>query len=157
MGQTSRRDDDAGGASGRRGDDAPGRRRDDETLGGHDDGQTWTSVDAWLLAATSSAAEGCTLTDLVATADGINHAVPSTAELADSLAHLIGSGMLLWHGDRLLLTPAGRAIHRSWRHGLFSWSKALMPRLRTVPRVRGDLPFGTGELDAARAAYRARH
>ena len=124
---------------------------------GRPDAKDWTQVDAWILAATSSAAQGCTLTDLVATADGINHAVPSTAEIADSLAHLIGSGLLLWDGDHILLTPAGRAMRRSWRQGLFSWSKALLPRLRTVPRVRGDLPFGDAEIDAARAAYLARH
>jgi hypothetical protein len=124
---------------------------------GRPDDQGWTSVDAWILAATSSAAQGCTLTDLVATTDGINHAVPSTAELAESLAYLIGSGLLLWDGGHVLLTPAGRAIRRSWRRGLFSWSKALLPRLRTVPRVRGDLPFGDAEIDAARAAYLARH
>ena len=111
----------------------------------------WRMSDAWLLAASSDTKQGAALTDLLATADGISHAIPTRDELASSLGALIGAGLVEVVDHRFRTTSAGRTIKRHWKGGLFGWSTSIMPHLQTLERPSSQYPITDEEV---RTAYR---
>jgi hypothetical protein len=74
---------------------------------------TFTSTDTWMMLALlfSSAKNGVTLRDLIATADYLNHAIPTYDELAGSLLHLRRAGYAIKRGDRYCATPVIRSYY----------------------------------------------
>lgn len=113
----------------------------------------WSWSDAWVLAASPGDPDGCSLSDLIRTADGINHAIVTRDELADGLGALLAAGLVEVRGDRIRTTPAGQAIKNYWRRGLFGWRKSLLPRLRKIPRPAARFEISPADYEAAVAAY----
>ena len=71
----------------------------------------WTFSDAWVLTAVAISEAPCALTDLVAAADGINHAILLDAEVERAVSKLMGSGLVDVTPDLVLdLTPTGSAL-----------------------------------------------
>lgn len=54
----------------------------------------WDSIDAWVLAAIGVHRRRCTLVELIASADWINHAVLLEGEVNSALGKLVGSGLV---------------------------------------------------------------
>lgn len=73
----------------------------------------FTSTDAWIMLSLllGPADSGSTLRELIATADYINHAVPTYVELADSLQRLRQAGCVIKQADRYCATPAIRSAY----------------------------------------------
>ncbi len=118
-----------------------------------DPGGEWTWSDAWVLAATPDASTGCSLSDLIRTADGINHAIVTLDELAGGLGALLAAGLVDVQGDLIRTTEAGQRVKKHWKNGLFGWSRSLLPRLRKIPRPAERFEISPAEYDAAVAAY----
>jgi len=124
---------------------------------GEDSATTWTWADAWLLAATADSRRGCSLSELIGTADAINHAIPTRDELATSLGSLRSAGLVELMEGRFRTTAKGKSVKKHWQGGLFGWSKSLLPHLEKVPRLRADLPLTGSEVRAAYVEYTQRH
>jgi hypothetical protein len=104
--------------------------------------------DAWILLAISYAdqPQGAELPEIVATADGINHAIPSATELDGALNRLLAAGLIRRHKDAIAVTAAGStAVKKASgrRKSLYGTSEDLGkllacpccgPRLRSVRR-----------------------
>lgn len=113
----------------------------------------WAWSDAWVLAAAPDTPTGCSLSDLIRTADGINHAIVTLDELADGLGALLAAGLLEVRGDHFRTTAAGQAIKKHWKGGLFGWSRTVLPHLRTLPRPRERFEISRADYDAAVTKY----
>jgi hypothetical protein len=60
---------------------------------------------------------GASLADVLAAADFLHHAVPSRAELEESMRRLAGAGLLVVEDDLIEVAPAGEQL---WRTRPFS-------------------------------------
>jgi hypothetical protein len=95
----------------------------------------WTITDAWVLSSIEGTGpdDGYTLVQIIAKADGINHAILTEQEFSRAVPRLIAAGLIgadpdadcYWH------TEAGQALRRRWisRGGLFSWIDVVLPAL----------------------------
>src|SRR4051794_4045417 len=54
----------------------------------------WDFADVWLLAAIGVYARPCTLSEVVASADWINHAILLESEVEEGLGRLLGAGLV---------------------------------------------------------------
>ncbi len=116
----------------------------------------WTWSDAWVLAATTDSRRGCSLSELIGVADGINHAIPTRDELAAAIGALRAAGLLKVEDDRFVLTPDGKALKKYWKGGLFNWSETLLPRLAVLPRTDEQFPLTDEDVHAAYLTYTRR-
>jgi hypothetical protein len=93
--------------------------------------------DAWVFAAIAHDGPPAahTLTELIAIADGINHAVPIEAEFTQAIGRLLAAGLIGAdpEADRYWPTEAGADIRERWRHGAFGWIDAIPPQLQRLP------------------------
>src|SRR5262245_34062215 len=99
----------------------------------------WGMADAWLLAAisrarTDPAGDGATLTAVIVTAEGINHATPTREEAELAIRRLLGAGLIVVDStaSHFRVTDAAQRVLRRWRHGMFGWIDALPPGLRRL-------------------------
>jgi hypothetical protein len=96
----------------------------------------WTFSDAWILAAlavTDTPDRDTTLAELMAAADGVNHAYPTDPEIQQAVARLTGTGLLTAGPDTFRLTEAGRAFVARRRGGAFGQVDSLLALLGAVP------------------------
>ncbi len=121
----------------------------------------WTDSDAWVFAAIANDRPPAThtLTELIAIADGINHAVLMEAEFTQAIGRLLAAGLIGAdpEADRYWPTAAGASIRERWRHGLFGWIDAIPPQLQRLGKPRDtswSLP--EGKFDQAVQDYLAR-
>lgn len=122
------------------------------------DQSSWTFADAWVLTAVAISQAPCTLTELVATADGINHAILLDAEVDGAVGKLLGSGLLDVTPDLAFgLTPKGSAlVHR--RHGtLFTQVDSVTSVLASVTVRDQEFSLPPGAMQLAVDAYLDRH
>jgi hypothetical protein len=112
----------------------------------------WQLSDAWVFAAIEgrSVEDGYSLTQIIAKADGINHAILEEDEFTRAIPRLVNAGLVGadLDADRYWHTDAGHDLYarRMKRHGLFGWTEALPPALRRLgPPQDGTwvLPHGT--------------
>ena len=103
----------------------------------------WT--DAWIFASlNTSAAEqpGVALAELIATADYLNHAIPTLRELRSSLQTLHAHGLVEPREKKVALTPHGTTIYTKGlakRGGLFSIVDNMLNALNS-PRAKHPQP-----------------
>ncbi len=118
---------------------------------------TWDFSDAWFLAALGQfGLQGCALTELIGTADALNHAVPTVDEAAQSLGRPIASGLANAVDGRFSATPEGLALYEKRRGGMFELTPSLLVQLRRVELIDGRCQFEPGEYNAAFDTYRMR-
>ncbi|GAA4440325.1 hypothetical protein [Phytohabitans houttuyneae] len=122
----------------------------------------WTTADVWVFAAIEGSGpdDGYTLAQIVAKADGINHAILLERELTQAVPRLLAAGLIGAdaEADRYWHTEAGRALRQRWikRGGLFSWGKAMMPALRRMgPPQDGEWRLPAGAFERAVQAHLA--
>jgi hypothetical protein len=116
----------------------------------------WAFSDAWVFSSIegTSPDNGYTLTQIVAKADGINHAILTEAEFTQAVSRLVAAGLIGARpgSDRYWRTEAGGALYRQRmkRRGLFGWSDAIPPALRRLGQPQ-DIPWSlpTGAFDRA--------
>ncbi len=78
------------------------------------------TVDAWMfqaIAVSPRDPDPVGLSDLVAAADGVNHAIPTEDELRGGLNRLIYAGLVSEQGSAFDLTDAGEAVFARVRGG----------------------------------------
>lgn len=98
----------------------------------------WLLSDAWVFSSIEGTGpgDGYTLSQIIAKADGINHAMLSEAEFTRAVPCLVAAGLVGVQpdADRYWHTEAGRALYRQRmkRRGLFGWIDAIPPALRRL-------------------------
>jgi hypothetical protein len=98
----------------------------------------WTMSDAWVFSSIEGTGpeNGYTLAQIIAKADGINHAILTEQEFAQAVPRLAAAGLIgvQVDADRYWHTEAGQAIRRQWakRGGPFSWIDVIPPALRKL-------------------------
>jgi hypothetical protein len=121
----------------------------------------WMMSDAWVFSSIDGTGpdDGYTLAQVIAKADGINHAILTEAEFTQAVARLVAAGLIgaQAEADRYWHTEAGRVLYRQRmkRRGLFGWIDAIPPvlRRRGEPQDKAwSLP--PGAFDRAREEYR---
>lgn len=96
---------------------------------------TWTWSDAWVFSsiAITGRDDGSRVSEIIMTADGINHAILTEAEFIHAVPRLVAAGLIRADADadRYWLTDSGRALYRQRmkRRGLFGWMDAMPPAL----------------------------
>ena len=71
------------------------------------------SSDAWVFISINPSEAGTTLEFLIATADWINHAIPTQNEIEGAVNRLAQAGLLRVEADKFFLTEPGHEIQRS--------------------------------------------
>jgi hypothetical protein len=98
----------------------------------------WESSDAWVFSSIEGTGpdDGYALTQIIAKADGINHAILMEAEFTQAVPRLVAAGLIgaQPESDRYWHTAAGQALYRRRMkgHGLFGWSDVILPALRRL-------------------------
>ncbi len=120
----------------------------------------WQSSDAWVFAALQGSGidDGCTLAQVIATGDAINHAILMEEEFTRAIPRLVNAGLVGADPaeDRYWHTDAGRELYeRSMkRRGLFGWIDAIPPALQRLgPPEDGDLVLPPGAFERAWRTY----
>lgn len=117
----------------------------------------WSFTDAWLLTSASGyGRRGCTLTNLIGTADARNHDVATEADAAKSLGRLIASDLLVVKNGKFCATDTGRSLYKRRSGGWFEESGSVLQLLSEVPLVEGTWEFAPGEYMAAYEEYSRR-
>ncbi|RYB88745.1 hypothetical protein EUA06_19835 [Nocardioides glacieisoli] len=117
----------------------------------------WVFADAWVLTAIAVSTRPCSLTDIVAAGDGLNHALLLDAEVDGALGKLQGSGLVLVMAElRFDLTPEGAALVERRRGNLLSQIDSVLSLLGQVPDSDQQFALPPGALQDAVDAYKAR-
>ena len=117
----------------------------------------WVFADAWVLTAIAVSTRPCSLTELVAAGDMLNHALLLDAEVDSALGKLLGSGLLKVTTDLdFELTPEGAALVERRRGGLFSQVESVLSLLGAVPASHQKFALPPGAMQRAVDAYLAR-
>jgi hypothetical protein len=116
--------------------------------------------DGWILCAITLAGQPASLTKVLWTADHLNAALPTLAELNGALDRLGKSGLVRRTNDMLSVANAISEFHARWMH---EPARMLIPRfddfLRSWQGGEGSIlqPFTAAELAAAQAQYSVEH
>jgi hypothetical protein len=120
----------------------------------------WTIADAWVFAALSGTGpkDGSSLSQVIAHADGINHAILNEAEFVQAIPRLQAAGLVGADpaADRYWRTEAGHQLHatKMKRRGLFGWIEAIPPALGRLGEPQdSDWVLGPGVFQAAVREY----
>jgi hypothetical protein len=112
----------------------------------------WRWSDAWVFAAVIGVCGGtapCSLGELVAAGDGINHALFTDVELERGVRRLLGAGLVTTRGRCFHLTEPGRALADRRSGGLFGQVDHLLVALRRLPLTEQPWNLEPGELGEA--------
>ena len=121
------------------------------------DEPSWFFSDAWVFTAIAVRdLASCALTDVIAAADAMNHAILTEDELAQGVGRLAASGLVSVEGDRFALTAQGQALGSRRQGGLMGPVKSVQTLLQGVDLKEGRWPLAAETLDAACKAYKRR-
>jgi hypothetical protein len=117
----------------------------------------WVFADAWVLTAIAVSPRPCSLTELVAAGDLLNHALLLDAEVDSALGKLLGSGLLKATTDvGFELTSEGAALVGRRRGNLFSQVDSVLSLLGSLPASHEKFALPPGAMQRAVDAYHAR-
>jgi hypothetical protein len=129
----------------------------------HEVGAQWDWNDGWILAATLLVhkAGGATLAEVIAAADAVNHAIPTTDDLSRAFSRLADCGIVQIKNDRYLVARGRRravALSVTARGGLFSSADRCLKWLKTTglepPQSSATASLSDAEVRAAYESYR---
>jgi hypothetical protein len=116
-------------------------------------GTDWNFADGWVFAAIASNRARCSLADLIASADWINHAILNGRELEDALGRLTGAGLVRVFEDWTFeLTDDGTTLWPGGRDPLAA-VEALLPALSDFEAGRTKVRLPRGAMAAAVENY----
>ncbi|HEU4540924.1 MAG TPA: hypothetical protein VFR23_07325 [Jiangellaceae bacterium] len=117
----------------------------------------WDFADAWVFTAVGIASLPCELAELVAVADGINHAILLEDEVESALGKLSGAGLLQINDDwTFQLTEAGRGLLTRRRGNLFSQVDSVANLLALIKPVSVTVQLPAGAMANAIDEYLGR-
>ena len=115
----------------------------------------WQFNDAWYLVALGRRRDQ-DLSELIGSADALNHDVLPALAAAATLGRLLASGLAERRGERFRLSAAGERIYERRRGGVFEEAASVLTHLREVELVDGEAPFAAERYDAACEEHRQR-
>jgi hypothetical protein len=116
----------------------------------------WAFSDVWVFAAMAVYGRPCTLLELIAAADQIEHAVPSEVDLSSALGRLAGAGLVRVFEDWTFeLTDDGAGLWSEGVRDLRGQLELVQDRLSVVDPGRGTVRLPRGVMDQALEEYRA--
>ncbi|MEV4278007.1 hypothetical protein [Actinoplanes xinjiangensis] len=109
-------------------------------------GTVWTSTDAWVFMALGGTSEDdpSPLSEIIARADAIEHAVLERTEFTTSAGRLIAAGLVASGGGGWWLTTAGQQLYAErtrrsgWRENLLRGLRRLGPPQEAPPTMEPD-------------------
>ena len=117
----------------------------------------WDFADAWVLAAIGGYRRPCTLADLIAAADMINHAILLETELEDALGRLTGAGLVRVFEDWTFeVTDDGATVTSSETRDLQAHLRMLQARLDDFEPGTTRVKLSRGLMAAAVEEYQSR-
>ena len=122
--------------------------------------QEFSWSDAWLFTALSVTHRPARLEDLIATADWINHAIPTTAELNHGLNRLHAAGLVEISSEALRPSPAGADLYekisagRRSILGIVDHIHRALRRDYTLQTIPERFAYTDAEVHTAYEAYR---
>jgi hypothetical protein len=118
----------------------------------------WEWSDAWVLTAIMAVDKeaGSTLTEIVAAADMINHAIVLESEIEPAVRKLSGAGLIRVRQGRFFLTEPGREMTAAGRGGFLQQADLAWQKLRGLPVSEHEWRLRPGELDEAVQAWSRR-
>lgn len=117
---------------------------------------SWTWVDAWVLAALPRTDPSPDLCDMIAIMDALNHAIPTRAELASALGALIGAGLVEATPLGFRATSLGEEARAAWDGAPVGWDGAILPALSRYERPDREWPISDQDVADAYREYRDR-
>jgi hypothetical protein len=118
---------------------------------------TWGFTEAWLLLSIGDhGSSGCTLSQMIGTADARNHDIPTREATAVALGRLEASGLVECSAERLTATKEGRHLVKQRSADFFRQASSLLPFLAEVPCREGLHRFEPGEFESAYEEYAKR-
>jgi hypothetical protein len=121
------------------------------------DQSDWAFADAWVLTAVAISQRPCSLTEMVETADGINHAILLDGEVEGAVGRLLGSGLLDVTPELAFdLTPTGSALVSRRQGSLFAQVDSVLSLLASVAVHDHEFALPPGAMREAVGAYLAR-
>ncbi|WP_107773898.1 hypothetical protein [Nocardioides sediminis] len=117
----------------------------------------WEFADAWVLTSIAVSQAPCTLTEVVAAADGLNHAILLDDEVDGAVRRLLGSGLLVVTPDMTFaLTSAGSALVARRNGSLFNQVDSVLGLLASVHVRVQEFALPPGAMRDAVDTYLAR-
>jgi hypothetical protein len=117
----------------------------------------WEFTDVWLLAAIGSYRRPCSLSEVIAAADRIRHAILLEGELEGALGKLTGAGLVrVFEGWTLELTDDGQSVWTGNEQDLADHLKALLEQLSALEPGTTVVKVPRGLFDQAVEEYRSR-
>jgi hypothetical protein len=118
----------------------------------------WVWSDAWVLAAIMMTQQegGSSLTDVVAAADAINHAILMENEVESAVRKLLGAELIATQQRAFFLTESGEVMKAAKHGGLLGQVDQLLLALRRLPVAVREWKLQPGELRHAADAWNAR-
>ncbi|GAA1762474.1 hypothetical protein GCM10009795_006280 [Nocardioides hankookensis] len=116
----------------------------------------WEPADAWVFAAIAVYDRRCTLLELIASADWINHAVLLEAEVEGALGRLAGADLVRVYEDWTFeLTDEGSSVWGGGVRDLQSQLHRIEERLAAVEPGRVAVRLPRGAMERALEDYRS--
>ena len=121
--------------------------------------QRFEHADGWIFVSMAfyQGETGTSLRDLIATADYINHAIPSDDEIEGGINRLCRAGLVTVEEDTFHLTPAGRVLLRdtyNQRASLLQMWELLEKDLDGMDFPELDVPVFKLKRGQSKAAYK---
>lgn len=118
---------------------------------------SWQFEDAWVLTAIAISPSPCSLTDVVAAADLLNHSILLDTEVESALQKLVGSGMVHVVTDSTFeLTDDGAILVGRRRGSMFNQVHSVLSLLSAVNAGNYDFTLAPDAMHNAVAAYKRR-
>lgn len=115
----------------------------------------WVFADAWVLAAIGVYQRRCSLLEMVASADWMNHAVLEEQEVNEALTKLVGAGMVRIYDDWTFeLTDDGASVFSADVRSIEKQLGLIEASLADLEPGRAEVVLPTGVMAAALADYR---
>lgn len=113
----------------------------------------WEWSDAWILGSIGPRRRGTDLRWLLRSADMLNHAIPTEAEVGQGLGRLVASGLVVHRGLRFAMTPAGKRLWGQVSGRQFEIVNSLFSSLKDVPMTEGTWPLHPADVPSARRLW----
>jgi hypothetical protein len=114
------------------------------------DAPAWGFIEAWLLLSIDDhGRRGCNLSQMIGTADGRNHDIPTEQATATALGRLEASGLIDSSARTFKVSKEGHKIVKRRSGEFFGQASSLLPMLTQIPCRDGLHHFEPGEFNAA--------